>query len=777
MVPIRFKRAFVAASIAVLTATGAAQEEPLVIRGAALHDQGVVPAHLRVNMARLSTAPGWFPGDPIKEMPQRKGVPADFQPPATAPQPLDDALLHGASGAVVAGAGRSFDTPPINVEGSSFSGVQPPDPVGDVGRSHYVQTINGNAGTIVRILDKSDGTLVQTFTLEDLAIGSGTGCTAGAGDPIVLFDHAAPNAFGPPGRWLLSEFTSVSLCVYISQTADPTAGGWYLYEFASDSGGLPDYPKYGVWSDAYYLGANENGDSVAGPGRAVYALDRERMIQGLATRPTQVFEVPVLAGFGFQLLVPADWDGPVPPPSDTPGLFVRHVDDEVHEPATADPASDRLELWRFAVDWADPGASALTGPEPILVADFESDTCGVTAFACVPQPGSSVLLDPLREPMMWRVQYRNYGAHETLVGSWMTDAAGGAGDLHGVRWAELREAGLGWHLLQQGTISPDGVHRWMSSIAADRVGNLAVGYNVADDAGTYPGLRYTGRRASDPLGSMTVPEVSLVEGSAPNLSNRYGDYSSMNVDPDGDCTFWFTGEYNPSNLWSTRIGVFRFPNCGRPALVLDADPARLEACVASGSDVLPAVQFEVATSPASGEFLLVSSFESPIATLAFSPALPAGIDDSIAPGTVALGENPADGLAYLEALAGLAPGTYAVMLNASAPGYESGSYVIALDVADALPSGAALLSPTDGASGVATQPVFDWSSALQAAGYVFELAFEPTFENPLATAVVVQTRLQLSSELQAATTFHWRVTPRNACGLGPAAAGSFTTAP
>jgi subtilisin-like proprotein convertase family protein len=85
---------------------------------------------------------------------------------------------------------------------------------------------------------------------------------------------------------------------------------------------------------------------------------------------------------------------------------------------------------------------------------------------------------------------------------------------------------------------------------------------VSASTTVYPGLRYTGRLASDALGAMTQGEVTLVSGTSRNSSNRYGDYASMNVDPADDCTFWFTGEYNTATSWSTRIGSFKFDQCG-----------------------------------------------------------------------------------------------------------------------------------------------------------------------------------------------------------------------
>lgn len=759
-----------AAGLLLVSSHAAHAAEAVVLKGAGLFDAGVAPAYVRVEMHRLPRVEGWHPGDPVKEIPQRKGVPRDYVPPVTAPQPAGgDPLRELNNRTAVRSGGPAFDTPLISQDGSGFSGVNPPDTVGDVGNQYFVQMINGGSGvggTRVLILDKTDGQQALDFALGDLAVGSGTGCTTGAGDPIVMFDSTVDNGFGqPPGRWFLSEFTSSSFCIYISETSDPTARGWFIYEFFSDSGGLPDYPKFAVWPDAYYIGANEDGDTFPANGRTVYALDRENMLLGLTTRPTQVFEVPRLSGFGFQMLQPADWDGATPPPAGSPGLFVRHRDDEVHDAGANDTTRDFLELWRFGVDWDDAGNSTLTGPENISVAEFESEMCGLTSFSCVPQPNDGTPLDPLREPMMWRVQYRNFGTHQVLVGSWVTDVVGGAADLHGVRWAELRDAGSGWTTHQQGTVSPDDVHRWMPSIAMDGAGNIAVGYNVSDGIDTFPGLRYTGRVASDPLNVMPIDEVSLVQGTAANASNRYGDYSSMSVDPVDECTYWFTGEYNVASQWSTRISKFRFSACGNPTFILRGEPERLETCVAGGDQVLPTVMLEV------GSF---DGFAQAV-DLAFSDPPVPGLQGVITPGQVVAADPPADAALSLTAESGLTSDIYEIGITGSAAGVDDQSVLLQVDVVDALPDATTLQLPLDGATAVERDPVFEWSASGQAREYVFELATDSAFTDIVATAIVAGTAFQPALELDSLTEYHWRVTPLNQCGAGAVAAGSFTT--
>ena len=165
---------------------------------------------------------------------------------------------------------------------------------------------------------------------------------------------------------------------------------------------------------------------------------------------------------------------------------------------------------------------------------------------------------------MWRSQYRNFGTHETLVGNLVTDVDGA--DRGGIRWYELRRTGGGaWALHQEGTYSPDTTHRWMGSIAMDGSGNIALGYS-ASSSSVFPSIRYTGRLAGDALGTMPQVETTIVAGAGSQTDHtRWGDYSSMNVDPADDCTFWYTNEYTPaSGLWNTQVASFRFAGCGSP---------------------------------------------------------------------------------------------------------------------------------------------------------------------------------------------------------------------
>lgn len=412
------------------------------------------------------------------------------------------------------------------------SGVTPPDTVGDVGLNHYVQAVNA---TRLIIYDKSGNVLVGPIQMNDLWPSGG--CAASnSGDPIVVYDGLAD-------RWVIAQFRSGfanGFCVAVSQTPDAT-GSYYGYEFSTPD--FPDYFKIGVWPDAYYIGSNESAYSA-------YALNRDRMLQGLSA---------TFQRFTGQtnFILPADIDGPTLPPAGAPGYFYTYKDNTFHG------GTDRLEIFAFDVDWVTPANSTFTIADTLLVAPYTYTVCGFFVLNCIDQPATTQDVDPVSEWPMWRLAYRNFGGYETMVANFAIDVGG---DLSGIRWYELRKSGADWTIYQEGTHSPDSNHRWMGSIAMDKDGNMALGYNVSNNSDIFPSIRYVTRLAGDPLNSWDVEQTLITGGGSQTGSNRWGDYSAMSVDPADDCTFWFTGEYytsSSSTSWRTRIGTFKIPTCGQ----------------------------------------------------------------------------------------------------------------------------------------------------------------------------------------------------------------------
>lgn len=489
---------------------------------------------------RERAAAPWQPGQPVRVIEDLKEK--------LGPTPA----VRGPAVASALAAPVPLPAPSVNFDGIPATGVLPPDTVGDVGPNHYIQMVN----TAFAIYDKQGNLLAGPVPINLLWSGFGGACeTQNNGDPIVRYDHLAD-------RWLISQFAipggpqGLHECIAISRTPDPMNGGWFLYDFptvdtASGNPVFPDYPKIGVWPDAYYMGTQRG---FPGGGLDVWAFERSQMLTGAPAAAVQ-FAVPQPSLF----LMPSDLDGP-PPPAGTPNFFLRHVDGERFG------GQDRLEIFAFSVDWTNPNASTFVQVAGLPTAPFDSVLCAATLIGqCVPQPGTPQKLETLTVWPMWRLQYRNFGTHETLVTNHTVDANGQ--DRAGVRWYELRRAPAGaWAIFQQGTQAPDEVHRWMGSIAMDQAGNIALGYSVSGTT-VSPGIRYAGRQPIDPPGTLSA-EVTMVAGggSQTHGSGRWGNYSSMDVDPTDDCTFWYTSEYYRETSvagWLTRIASFKHPACGK----------------------------------------------------------------------------------------------------------------------------------------------------------------------------------------------------------------------
>ena len=450
------------------------------------------------------------------------------------------------------------------VVGTSFEGLgagqygftvnsAPPDTNGTVGATQYVQWVNSSFA----IFNKSTGALIAGPTAGNtLWSGFGGGCqTNNDGDPVVLYDKAAQ-------RWVFSQFSVTTTpylqCIAVSTTSDAT-GTFNRYSFQYSN--FDDYPKMGVWSDGYYETFNMfNGNTFVGADACAY--NRTAMLAGSAAT-----QVCFQQGSSVGGLLPSDIDGTTAPPAGSPNYMLYF-------------GTNNLNLFKFHVDFTTPSNSTFTGPTVIPVAAF-SPLCG--GGTCVPQSGTTQQLDSLADRLMYRLAYRNFGTHESLV----VNHSVTAGSSGGVRWYEIQNPSGTPTVAQQSTFAPDSNYRWMGSIAMDQAGDMAAGYSVAGSS-LSPTIRYTGRVPTDPSGTMEA-EVNVVTGTGSQTTglSRWGDYSAMQVDPVDDCTFWYTTEYIKTNgtfNWNTRIANFKFPTCGgtaTPDFSVAASPTSLT--IAQGS--------------------------------------------------------------------------------------------------------------------------------------------------------------------------------------------------
>jgi hypothetical protein len=514
--------------------------------------RGILPvAHFDVSPPLRS-----LKADPASTAKMRENEDRDGQTSTHSSAPTADKAVQKLLGPFV------MPTPILSFDGPSnlCGGCTPPDPNGEVGTNHVVVMDNLH----FQIFNKTGTSLLGPTANNTLWAGFGGECqTQNAGDPVVLYDQLAD-------RWLLSQFTSAGPtyfnCVALSTTPDPT-GTYYRWAFTTGNN-FPDYPKYGMWPDAYYISTREfaGGSTFAGVG--AYAGNRTQMLAGNPNPQVISFLAPGNPSYNVgDGLLPADLDGTTLPPAGSPEYFVGSMDDGGGYGAP----QDALTLWKFVANFASPPSSSFTLANTLPIAPYN------TIFAlcaggrnCIPQPGTANRIDILsyRQRPLFRLAYRNMGTFETLVTNQSVSAGTGpSGEVAGIRWWELRSPNASPVVFQEGTYAPgltDGINRWMGAIAMDHVGNMGLAYSVSN-ATVFPGIRYTGRLAGDPLGLMPQGEASIIEGTGSQTSaQRWGDYTDTTVDPVDDCTFWHVNEYVPTTSasgWRLRIGAFKFPNC------------------------------------------------------------------------------------------------------------------------------------------------------------------------------------------------------------------------
>jgi hypothetical protein len=428
-----------------------------------------------------------------------------------------------------------------NFAGQS-SGSYPPDANGTVGANYYFQTVN----TTYAIYNKATGaTVAGPSPLNSIFNSSLPGANCNNGDPIVLWDEQAD-------RWFYAEF---SLCgsndfmlIAVSQTNNPT-GSWYSWSFDVDD--MPDYMKFGIWQDGYYMATNTS------PGNDVYVFDRATMIAGGAS--------PTMIGYdnswrpstfdGFHCILPLDNDGPWAPSGD-PGQFITIVDDGQGNSA------DQLWIYELDVNWSSPGSSTFNRVQTLNVNSFSGNFN--SSWNNIPQSGTSTTLDGLSTILMFRAQYRNFSGTQRLV---CAHAIAESSSEAAMRWYELENTGSTWSIRQQGTYNPDNVSRWNMSIAMNGAREIGIGYSVSNSS-MNPGIRYIGQStASNTAANNTLDmaETVIQNGSySQSTYNRWGDYANISVDPTDDHTFWFTSEYMGSSTHLTRIASFQFSTPSSP---------------------------------------------------------------------------------------------------------------------------------------------------------------------------------------------------------------------
>jgi len=444
---------------------------------------------------------------------------------------------------VSATIGLNFEGIPNSGNGKALESVPSDDNLA-VGSTQVVETIN----TAWKVYDKATGKSV--FGPQQIsALFTGVPGLCGQGqtffwtDPIVLYDQIA-------NRWVISQiaadssFSTGNECIAVSESSDAT-GKYHRYIFKFGTNVFNDYDKLSLWPDAYYANYNLFGPNSFIADQAC-AYDRAAMLTGARAKAV-CFNNPN----EFSLL-PSNADGATRPPSGEPNFFVDLS------------SSTSLHLYRFHVDFAHTAKSTFKGPITIPVKAYTMACGGGT---CIPQPDTTQKLDSLGDRLMFRLAYRNFTDHESLVVSHSVMTSKAAS---GERWYEIRDPNGTPEVFQQGTFTHDSNSLWMGSIDMDKEGDIALGFSESNATALHPSLAFTGRVPSDPPNTMeSLAPIFIAKGSATKFrnANRWGDYSSMVIDPSDDCTFWYVNQYipktAPNNFLSfhTRVASLKFSAC------------------------------------------------------------------------------------------------------------------------------------------------------------------------------------------------------------------------
>lgn len=469
-------------------------------------------------------------------------------------------------------------------EGMDASQISGPgfdvDPNGAVGTKQYMEWIN----TSYQAYDKTSFAPVWASPQNGDTPWQNSNMQncygQGGGDGIVTFDRMA-------SRWVIarraSNLGNYYYCVAVSNTDDLSSAtlAWFTYGFALNSvlstnslGHVywPDWPRFGTWIDGYYVSfVLQDPDNVyQNIGVVACAMDRTNMIIGGTARNMQCFSDPKPippsgALYLSHSLIPADAEGSTAPPTGRHEYFLS-IQNPPNDGKTT--TSTKLNLWNFHVNWKTPSLSTFTKSK-LTVTSYTPGCYDLTQPAmtnCVNQPSSATsgwFLDSVGDRLMPRMAYRNFGTYQSFLVSQTVQVTPGTNQQTGIRWYELRGSGIPT-IFQSGTVtSGTTVYRFMPSIAQDKVGNAAAGYSVSGN-NTHPGIRAAYWSLPNKTAATEI-NVKTGVGDEEN-SGRYGDYTSMTVDPADDCTFWYVNQYYLANEittvnWDTRISYFKLSTC------------------------------------------------------------------------------------------------------------------------------------------------------------------------------------------------------------------------
>ena len=414
----------------------------------------------------------------------------------------------------------------------------PPDSVIAAGPNQVVVVIN----SLMAIYDKSG---VQQAPFQNLsAFFSSLGFTGEIFDPRIIYDQQDNRFVLSAAEVDLDQFANGHVFLAVSQTSDAT-GGWNKYainfmgrDLSNTANTFPDFPGLGLSPTAVYLTSNQfalNADCLGpDPNSAcafsdawIKVINLPELLSGSATLNITTFQ-NVQSSSG-QLAF-----------SIQPALSIGSPNAEFLVAASfqSNPGN-ALNL--FSIN--------LSGTLSLQEADLS-----VAPFSLGPQavqPGTNAVIDT--------GDFRTLNAVWSAGSLWVGhNVAGTSVFQNAARWYQIQLASLATaNLLQTGDIS-GALAAYYPAISVRADGLVGIAFTTSSD--TIPAsAAFTVHLPADAAG-VTDSYVIYRQGLAPYTEDRWGDYSGISEDPDGN-SLWAIAEYagQPSPHFGTAITQITSP--------------------------------------------------------------------------------------------------------------------------------------------------------------------------------------------------------------------------
>jgi hypothetical protein len=475
--------------------------------------------------------PGLMPEPQEKAEPNNRiTLPSPFQAPLSSTEATSSAPSPSPAASFLAQA----DAP-----GSGGLSFIPPDTQGAVGSDKLMVSLNSN----FVVQQKSTGAVLGTVSMTTFWGATGA---AHPFDPKVVYDPYN-------GRWIVAAvndaLTATSSILYgISDTSDPQ-GTWHLYSLDADATDL-------TWADFPTIGFNKNAVAI---GLNMFTnAPLSSYVQGkLLVLDYSALRANVGAGNPFVINVPGSF-------TIQPAITYSATENTLYLVEHGSSGGGTYNFWTLTG----------LGPPSLSLVGGAAKTNPLGPWTI---PGSANALPQnggfpadAGDARIGNAVFRNGHLFYAQTIGLPAGLAPGTESHTAVQWVELDTNGnfvQGGRISDSAATAANGGH-WYAfpSLSVNAANDVLVGFSEFQ-SNDFPDAGYAFRAGGDAANTMRDP-VTLKEGEGAYYKtygggrNRWGDYSSTQVDPSDDTSIWTVQEYagapagsgDGSGRWSTWWG-------------------------------------------------------------------------------------------------------------------------------------------------------------------------------------------------------------------------------